>query len=161
MPCPKQETLLEWVSISAQMRPTTRVFLWWHTRVCRGCTHRIQALKRSWSQLLRPEPDVIDSIIRVYSRLKRDETLILKGWKLGDLRTRSVIPWIFRGSIAFSALVLAFWVAIYSFSEDSTPQVKLDGPMAQIRYEDKNRVQVRYVRPELLQSIEFETASRP
>lgn len=159
MHCPNSERLFEWISIASEMRLTARVRLWIHTRLCADCRLRLFHLKESWQSLLCPEPDVTASIIRVYSRLRRDETLILKGWKLGE-SSKKQTQWLFRGAVGLCALVIAFVLALPNSVEETTPKQN-DSPLAQIRYENKNRIQVRYVRPELLQSIEFETSSHP
>ena len=44
-------------------------------------------------------------------------------------------------------------------SASEPPLKEPDFPFAQMRIEDENSVKVQYVRPELLQSIEFETNS--
>jgi hypothetical protein len=106
------------------------------------------------------------SVIRVYSKLKHDETLILKGWKLSDAplahaRRLVLKDWLFRTTVAGLIAALALWVA---FPNEDTAQIQHQTRatlLAQIRYENKNGVQVRYVKPELLQSIEFETTNEP
>lgn len=161
MRCPSSERLFEWISVPGEMRFVTRSRLWIHTRICKGCRSERIRLEESWERLLCPEPDVTPSIIRVYSRLKRDETLILKGWKLGESRSNSH-PWLFRGAVALSALAITCWVVLQPSPETTEAAFQTQAsPLAQIRYENKNRIQVRYVKPELLQSIEFETASQP
>ncbi len=164
MGCPKTETILEWVSIPSEMSRFQRLRLLWHTAVCRTCRGHRDQIRSSWYSTLLSEPDVTDSIIRVYSRLKHDETLCLKGWKLGQSRTNARV-WLFPGAVATGVLALTLWVAIPSTplvpTGNSAPATLSgrDTPLAQIRFEDKNRIQVHYVRPELLHSLEFETAS--
>ncbi|MBI1860959.1 MAG: hypothetical protein HYR96_08580 [Deltaproteobacteria bacterium] len=162
MACPKADKLFEWISIPSEVPRFSRVRLCLHLRFCKPCKTRCAQIEENWQNCLVPEPDVTASIMRVYASLKRDETLILKGWKLGENRRSGGNAWLFPSAVALGALALAVWVSapstLLSFTK-SPKAMKDDSPLAQIRYEDKNRVQVHYVKPELLQSIEFETAS--
>lgn len=183
MKCPNQESLFEYVSIPGEMRRMARFRIGLHTGRCAKCQQQMQKMKATWESYFTPEPDITDSLMRVYSRLQADETLILKGWKLNDFRavrsiTRTVresrvASWASTGALAVAAMLLIIFAGPQLFRAGSVPVAPValppsavastssKLPFAQIRVEDKdnNRVQVHYVQPELLQSIEFETTS--
>lgn len=163
--CPGQEKLLEFFTIPREMNLATRGLLKYHLVKCEKCARKLHSLKQNWSEYFSPEPDVTSSLMRVYSRLQKDETLILKGWKLNETRqTKSFSGvlfnggWLFRGaiSVALAAVILSVIVTQQNESKDNS-SVSQPPPLAQIRLEDKNGVKVHYLQPELLQSIEFET----
>lgn len=175
--CPKPETLLQFVSIRRELPWWKQVALSIHSSSCHRCQETLGHLKQTLDQFFCPEPDVTSSLLRVYSRLRTDETLILKGWKLGVPQMVSSLPerlwangWIFRGSVIFGALVISLYLltsgknpAVYTVATQtpestlSVPASNSTIPYAKIRIEDGNQVQVHYVRPELLQSVEFQT----
>lgn len=167
MKCPNSESLFELVSIPDEMSLARRSKLKFHMIKCGACQDKIKSIRGRWETYLTPEPDITSSLINVYSKLKTDETLILKGWKLGDFRpvARTQSPWLaggwlFRGGIAVSvgALVVVLVMAqIKSGEQNLIASRSSTTPYAQFRMEDKNRIQVRYVQPELLESIEFQT----
>jgi len=174
--CPKRDLFLEYVSISTELPLWKRAFIRTHSMFCNRCKEETQKIQTIWSDYFTPEPDVTSSILKVFSRLKKDETLILKGWKLGLVSRRhgatSILlkeGWLFRGAVSFGFAALLIFVLIGQLRPES-PNTVVTGethfsrrfhpsltPVAKIRVEDKNRVQVHYVQPELLQSIEFET----
>jgi hypothetical protein len=166
MKCPKPENLFEFVSIPEAMSFTDRVFIRTHVFVCKACKEKSESLLQSWKKCLSPTPDVTTSLMRVYSRLQKDETLILKGWKLGDSASRRNVSsilfkegWLFRGAVGIG-LAAAVSFVIYREQSPSAPRAKVARvPFAQIRVEQKNSVRVHYVQPELLQTVEFETTS--
>jgi len=149
----------------------------WHTKHCAGCQQQMSAIRSTWEGYFTPEPDITSSLMRVYSRLQSDETLILKGWKLSEFRAAraSSVPstaWAWRAGMAVAAAILLVIVGLNgglpgmgpAHEEMLTASVNPASeklPFAQIRVEDKdnNRVQVHYLQPELLQSVEFETTS--
>lgn len=168
--CPKPEHLLEFVSIPSEVSLVSKFHTHVHLRFCRSCSTQAQSIRTQWERVLVPEPDITSSLLRVYSRLQKDETLILKGWKIGEQRRTglethaSVISgWAFRSGV-FAALLAV--VGFYIFKslplkqtvEMASSTARL--PFAQIRTEAPSRVQVRYVQPELLHSVEFETNGR-
>ncbi len=167
--CPSKDSLLEYVSISTELSLWKRVSVRSHSVSCTHCREQIQNLQEMWANCLTPEPDVTTSVMRVFSRLQKDETLVLKGWKLDAVvRRRSASTvllnggWLFRGgvSVGIAALVVFLLIGQLRGPADSVPMAVNNlslVPLAKIRVEDKNRVQVHYVQPELLQSIEFET----
>ena len=167
--CPKQEILLEYVSSPMGLGIWDRMTIRWHSLRCQTCHEKVSLIKSKWDSYFLVEPDdITSSLIRVYSRLQNDETLILKGWKLNNLRSPRGFTslllgggWLFRGAVALGVGCLITFLFTAQVSSGKRSQELLPGmkvPYAQIRFEDKNRIQVRYVRPELLQSIEFETA---
>lgn len=176
--CPKQESLFEYISIPREISLWKRLAIRLHTASCRNCQERMSTIKTKWDAYFTPEPELASSLIRVYSRLQNDETLILKGWKLSEQRPQSSLRrrlfaegWLFRGAVSLSlgSLLLLFVVTqVRSMRDMTSPENVAQSsnvstneniPFAQIRIEDKNRIQVHYVRPELLQSMEFETVS--
>jgi hypothetical protein len=175
MKCPKQEALFEFISIPDELSRWERFRTQWHTRSCASCQEQMQAIRSTWESYFTPEPDVTSSMMRVYSRLQSDETLILKGWKLSEFRParaplRARANWAFRIGASFAAALLLVvfaapqWRALHPVADAAAPVPVAANehlPFAQIRVEDKdnNRVQVHYVQPELLQSVEFETTS--
>ena len=169
--CPTSDALLEYVSIPRELGFAKRMLIRLHTSSCQDCQKKTAFIRSKWSSYFSPEPDITSSLIRVYSRLQNDETLILKGWKLGeyqnerDLRSWLLSSgWIFRGAIGAGLASLLLFLVISQFGtvSNNTPrlaQLNQDVPYARIRFEDKNRVQVHYVQPELIKSVEFETTS--
>ena len=178
--CPKPEALFEFISIAHELSFREKAPRWIHIKTCQDCKDKSVAFARKWESMLSPEPDITSSILKVYSRLQRDETLILKGWKLGENRrdrrndSASLSNWAFRGTIAASLLaVIGFvgWSQLNSRDGGKellnasapliTPGHSASIPFAQIRIQDKNRIKVQYVQPQLLQTMEFETTNAP
>ena len=171
--CPKPETLLEYVTIPDEMSAPKRLLLKLRTGSCPDCQRKIQSIRAKWDSYFAPEPDINSSLLNVYSRLQNDETLILKGWKLDDPRRakRTVghrlikEGWLFRGVVTGAMALLVVMVTLPSSDDPGTdlrevPMASRSSvPPVQIRIEDKDRVKVHYLQPELLQTIEFETAS--
>lgn len=172
--CPKSEKLLEYVSIREEMTLPLRLGIGVHCWRCHKCKAQVAAIQKSWSSIFAPEPDVTSSLLRVYSKLQNDQTLILKGWKLDTarpvqrtVRKPSTMIWPAAAGFAVAALLtggsLFQWRSIWNAEPLPTAAVSLtgedesDSPLAQVRIEDKNSVKVQYVRPQLLQTIEFET----
>lgn len=163
--CPDQELLLEFITIPQEVALKNRLLLSLHLKTCKRCQEQSASVQRKWNSYFKPEPEITSSLIKVYSKLKQDETLILKGWKLGETESRAkksqlTSNWLFRGAIAAS-LLLIFSIALFQ-SNNSTPELSASNdsqvPYAQIRLEEKNRVKVQYMKPELLQTVEFETS---
>ena len=117
----------------------------------------------------------MSSLLRVYSKLQNDETLVLKGWKLNDSairqkhQQRAALPkWLFHGGVAVASLSIVLLAVSSRFSptengkelHNAMNNLNNSLPYAQIRIEDRNRVKVHYVQPELLQTIEFETTGQ-
>lgn len=169
--CPSTETLLETISIPDEMSRLTYLKVKWHCFRCQSCQNSLSKLRSTWDAYFQPEPEVASSLLRVYSRLQRDETLILKGWKLGDFRSvRPSSARLFMRAWGFPtgiAVALGFFAVIFSPAfRGSDPDANLVAvdtrlPLAPIRTRDKNSVKVRYVQPQLLHSMEFETVSTP
>lgn len=171
--CPKPEKLLELFTIPDEISFSQRFSTRTHAFFCADCQQKITNLKRSWESYFKPEPDITPSLLKVYSRLQNDETLILKGWKLGESPRRRGAAhwlfkegWLFRGSIGFSMAALLVFLAVGPFKQSSDDTMidrpkaaKADIPLMQFRVQNKDRVKVHYVQPELLQTIEFETTS--
>ena len=167
--CPSPERLFEYVSIPLEMRKIDKTSTKLHVMTCSGCRNKIGRIQMKWSAYFKPEPEVTTSLMKVYSRLKNDETLILKGWKLDDARPQRRHPvqngWMFRGAVGLGALSVAGFVMVTQMKTAEAPRSAFSAssliPYAQIRVEDKNRVQVQYVTPELLESMEFQTNNTP
>lgn len=167
--CLSQEKILEFHTISGELSLFERTKIKYHLFSCQNCTEKLTGLKSLWQQYFAPEPDITSSLMRVYSRLQKDETLILKGWKLNETRPKKDLGgvlmnggWLFRGavSIGLAAVVLSVVMTQQTNSKDNNPGASSQAstqPLAQIRMENKNGVKVHYLQPELLQSIEFET----
>ncbi len=171
--CPKNEALLEMVSIPRELSVARRLRNKIHLSTCGKCREQTQILERKWEAFFSPEPEVTSSLLRVYSRLQKDETLILKGWKLNKSQPRRNNPmvwlaqgWLFRGGVVAALLgviTLVLWGRYGNLANlDRGKELNNASaaiPFAQIRMEDKNRIKVHYIQPELLQSIEFETTN--
>jgi len=173
--CPKPEKLLELFTIPGEISFSQRALTKSHAFFCADCQAKLTNLKSSWEHYFKPEPDITSSLLKVYSRLQKDETLILKGWKLGEAPrkrgARHVLfneGWLFRGSVGLGMAALVAVLAVGPLNKtqtkddlvvDSFKSAKADLPLMQIRTEDKDSVKVRYLQPELLQTIEFETTS--
>jgi hypothetical protein len=180
--CPKNEAILEYVSIAKELPSLSRWSMATHFAVCADCRTRSEQLLKKWESFFQPEPDLTPSLLRVYSRLGKDETLVLKGWKLNDSRIlRGRWQWPLRtsharhfvmggGAVALAAvLTMVIWmptekssrVEMQNASAKMSPSfLNNSTPFAQIRLQEKNRVQVHYVQPELLHTIEFETTNQ-
>ncbi|MCB0418283.1 MAG: hypothetical protein KDD39_11575 [Bdellovibrionales bacterium] len=170
LPCPKEEWLLQYVSIRKDVPVVRRLRIAAHLRSCKHCATKRTLIGEKLEAYFSP-PDITSSLLRVYSRLQQDETLILKGWKLGEIapsqrKQRSMLAngWAFRGAVVagLGALAVIFVMADRQGLQESQAQrlAQEDSrnvPFAQIRFEDKNRVQVHYIKPELVRSVEFET----
>ncbi|MBI4406107.1 MAG: hypothetical protein HY537_18255 [Deltaproteobacteria bacterium] len=166
--CPKPDALLEYLSIPSELSTQARLFSKIHLVTCSACKERAKAINARLDEVFSPEPDVTSSLLKVYGRLQRDETLILKGWKLGEFRA-SKQPlghwlvqrgWAFRGAVVVVLISVMSLLAISQLREDRSRGLAMQAgrtPYAQIRIENENSLKVHYVRPELLQSIEFET----
>jgi hypothetical protein len=170
--CPSPELLLEVVSIPNEMSKWSLLNVRAHTLFCSQCEKTQAGLKATWEAYFQPQPEIASSLLKVYSRLQRDETLILKGWKLTDLRSQATSPvrlffrsWGFPSGIA---VALGLFSVFYSpdlptSGDDSRVAQKQSQsvPLSAIRVRDRNSVKVHYVQPELLHSMEFETVSTP
>lgn len=174
--CPKPEKLLELFTIPGEISFRQRASTQTHAFFCATCQEKLTHLKKSWQHYFKPEPDITSSILKVYSRLQTDETLILKGWKFGETSPKRGLGhwlfkegWLFRGSVgvgmAALLVVLTTGPALRTAAIDENGLVerpksaRAEVPPMQIRIENKDRVKVHYLQPELLQTIEFETTS--
>ncbi len=168
--CPSAEALLETVSIPGEMSRWALLKTKTHLFRCVPCQEKLNHLRTTWNSFFQPEPEVASSLMRVYSRLQRDETLILKGWKLSDIRgARPSTARLFVRSWGFpTGIAVALGLSVVFFSpafrpaevtEDVAAVTSPNIPLSPIRTRDRNSVKVRYVRPQLLQSMEFETVS--
>lgn len=168
--CPNPEVLLETISIPREMGRWNLLKVKLHASRCRPCQQGLARLKMTWNGYFQPEPEIASSLVKVYSRLQRDETLILKGWKLGDFRSlRPSIARLFLRSWGFPtgiAVALGFFAVVFSpafrtsVEEPQLASVRESIPLSPIRVRDRNSVKVHYVQPELLHSMEFETGVR-
>lgn len=165
--CPDQELLLEFVTIPQEIGLRKRLLLKAHLKACAKCEKQAVNVQKKWNSYFQPQPEITSSLIKVYSRLKTDETLILKGWKLGSETARSrtpVIPsgWLFRGAVVSGVTIAGVFLALTQFGhEDKDAALNQNKvPFAQLRLEEKNRVKVQYMKPELIQTVEFETSGR-
>ncbi len=168
--CFKPEMLLEYISLPEQVGTWRTFQIRRHLKGCADCRKIETQVRSEVASYFAPEPEITSSLLRVYSRLQKDETLILKGWKLDGRRAPTARQtfvnggWLFRGGLAVASLVIVAMVAFNSGSnEDAERYARLrqetKPPMAQIRIEQPGRVKVHYVEPELLQTMEFETTS--
>jgi hypothetical protein len=167
--CLKQDLLLEFASIPQEMSFLERTRVRTHTFSCAPCREKLASIQRNWESYLKPEPEITSSLLKVYSKLQNDETLILKGWKLGENTRRRDLNssllnggWLFRGAVSLGLGSVLLFVVISQINlnrADRRPMVAANNPLplAQIRVEEKNKVKVHYLEPELLQTIEFET----
>jgi hypothetical protein len=169
--CPKQETLFQVVTIPHEVGFWSKALVRIHTSTCPQCKASCSQMEKRWQGVFSPEPELTSSLLKVYSRLQTDETLILKGWKLGSVGTRRrgagewllASGWLFRGSVAFGLTTVVTLFVWSQFGLDQrTKEVNNAStplPYVQIRTEDTNRIKVQYVQPELLHSLEFETSN--
>ncbi|MBY0369800.1 hypothetical protein K2X33_03880 [bacterium] len=168
--CPKPESLLEVLSIPTEMGRLNRWKVQAHTLACKPCQQKMANLRQTWNSYFQPEPEIATSLLRVYSRLQQDETLVLKGWKLGEFRSPRISParlfmrsWGFPTGIAvalgISAVIFspAFQAQEESLLAEAQPTRTL--PRAAVRVREGNAVRVQYAQPKLLHSVEFETVS--
>jgi hypothetical protein len=170
--CPSTDRLLESISIPGEMSRWTLLKMKWHTLHCAPCQKSVERLQNTWKAYFQPQPEVASSLLKVYSRLQRDETLILKGWKLDDFLSRRPSQtrlffraWGFPTGIAVAVCLFTVVLSpVFQAEPDASdlaaikePQV----PLSPIRVRDRNSVKVHYVQPELLHSMEFETVSTP
>ena len=163
--CPKQETLLEYLSIPQQMSLWMKLYITSHRRLCGPCEEKLRLIEATMDSYFTPAPDIASSLIRVYSQLQHDETLVLKGWKLGEFRSRRDVwlseGWLFRGAVSIGLGVLLVIIFISRFTSEKNEIKMADqgkAPYARLRFEDQNKVTVQYVQPELLHTVEFETS---
>ncbi len=168
--CPNSESLLELVSIPGEMSRWALLKTKAHLFRCVPCQGKLSHIRATWNSFIQPEPEVASSLMKVYARLQRDETLVLKGWKLGDIRgLRPSNARLFFRSWAFpTGIAMALGLSVVFFSPAFRPAEPMEDlasvtspniPLSAIRTRDRNSVKVRYVRPQLLQSMEFETVS--
>ena len=169
--CPKPDALFEFVSIPSEVSPWSRMSIKLHALACPPCQEKMNAIQAKWDAYFIPEPDITSSLIKVYSRLQKDETLVLKGWKLGRTQQTSQWGsgflkqgWLFRGAVSLGLGSVAILLVTTQVKSDKAPMTaavyrSAHVPLAQFRVEDKNSIKVHYVQPELLQSMEFETTS--
>lgn len=167
--CPKQDALLEYFSIPDEISFIKKTCTRMHLASCSECQERSKKIQSIWKSYFKPEPEITSSLLSVYSRLQRDETLILKGWKLGETKRPRPLSgflfnegWLFRGAVSFGLFALLGFVVVSQMRGGSSyaPQpivAQAKAPLAQIRVEDKNTLKVHYLEPQLLQTIEFET----
>lgn len=167
--CLSQDCLLEYVSIPQEVSAWKKLHVRLHTVKCDACQNKLSSIRKNWDSYFAPETDITSSLLKVYSRLQTDETLILKGWKLGEFQRRRDMNtalfkggWLFRGAVSLGLAGLAVFVVLSQVSQNKTiePRSTIASnqlPLAQIRVEEKNTVKVHYLEPELLQTIEFET----
>lgn len=165
--CPKPESLFEYVTVSSVMSFWRKFWLKQHLRKCSKCETLINSISKSWSSFFEPEPEVTTSLLKVYSRLQRDETLILKGWKF-NTRDSGLCnrEWkSFSGAIGVGLICTViigigfiFKYLPFNYRNKDSMRANVTLPFAQIRTEDRNTIKVHYVQPELLNTIEFETA---
>ncbi len=157
------------LSMPAEMGRWERLKVRTHLVRCLPCQEKKAHIKATFDSYFQPEPEVASSLLRVYSRLQRDETLILKGWKLNDFRSQRPSParlfarsWGFPAGIAaaLGLSVIAFSPAFQATQQEAPVEYASAAmPRLPIRVRDKHSVKVRYVQPELLHSVEFETGS--
>ncbi len=170
--CYKPESLLEYISLPEQVGFWQTFQIKRHLKGCADCRKIETRVRSECAAYFAPEPEITTSLLRVYSKLQKDETLILKGWKLDTgkrtptARQRLVNGgWAFRGGLALASLVMVGLVVSNSGLNNNDDSERLarrsepKPPMAQIRIEQPGRVKVHYVEPELLQTMEFETTS--
>lgn len=171
--CPSVDSLREYVSISSEIPLRKRLALKSHALLCSSCQREMEKIRGIWKAYFTPEPDVTSSLIRVFSRLQKDETLILKGWKLNSNQQsearRAFLRegWLFRGAVSLGFGALAFILVSTGIQSNDEPPMtevvnrsaSMGMPTAQFRVEEKNSIRVHYVKPELLESMEFETTS--
>lgn len=163
--CPKSEDFLELVSIPEELSLISKLGLRAHLSFCSSCKSCFESTQLAWTNFLKPEPEITSSLLKVYSQLQNDETLILKGWKLGNQKRTKELSgflfnegWLFRGGVFLSLGILVGVIAFSTLSQKPLEKEALPlGPLAQIRQQEKNKVKVHYLQPELLHTIEFET----
>ncbi|NBX92979.1 MAG: hypothetical protein EB078_03335 [Proteobacteria bacterium] len=166
--CPNPDDFLALVSVPEELSRWSLLKMKAHLGICSHCKQNFLTTQTAWQQYFKPEPDITSSILKVYSRLQSDETLVLKGWKLDELKRSKEVHgfllsegWLFRGGVFLGLGALVGAIVFSTLSQNpfaSEPALPLKGPLAQIRLEEKNKVKVHYLHPELLHTIEFETS---
>lgn len=164
--CLKSDQLLQYFTIQSELGFVTKFKTKWHLKKCQGCAERFNKVQSTWNQYFNPEPEIAPSLIRVYAKLQRDETLILKGWKLENFKsTRSLSQklfrqgWVYYGAVTSSLLgVMGFFMYNQmTVNRALTLSEKKSSPVAQIEFNQKDKVNVYYVKPELLHHVQFQT----
>lgn len=164
--CPNPDDFLALASVPEELSFWSQLFLKSHFKLCRSCKERFIHTQLTWENFFKPEPDITSSLLKVYSRLQADETLILKGWKLSNVKRKKEVSglllnegWLFRGGVFLGLGAIVGAVVFSSLNQKplSNEGFPLKGPFAQIRLQEKNKVKVHYLQPELLHTIEFET----
>lgn len=182
---PSTDEIFRFVSIPDEMTFVQRAHLYVWKTCNRDVRNQVTEIQSRWNACFHPEPDVTDSVMRVYSKLATDETLILKGFKIGASRARTShrldtnFGWFnwkvgVFGGVPIALFIVLFWTPTMDRPEPGdlalvTPVSSgtfqgirnSDIPLARIRVQERNTVRVKYVQPELLQSVEFETTSPP
>ncbi len=169
--CPREEVLLQYLSIPHDISWKSRFQIKLHLRSCTDCLDKSVGIEEKLQSYFSPKVEISSSLLKVYSRLQSDETLILKGWKLSEIGAKRAShrqssfarSWLVRGTViaGLGSLMMLFFVADTSDPEKAVQTIQQNNvPFAQIRFQDKNRIQVQYLKPELVQSVEFETTGR-
>jgi hypothetical protein len=164
--CLSSDALFKYFSVRNEVRLFDQVKTFFHLKKCTQCESKYKTIQNTWKEYFTPEPEIAPSLIKVYAKLQRDETLVLKGWKLENFsQSYKLNHWLFnRGWLYYGSVptALAAVITFLAVSQNSkNPPVvannKQSLPYAQIRYEDSNKVNVIYVKPELLHRVEFQT----
>ncbi len=161
--CPKNEKILEFITIKESIPIFKKIAMCIHLMFCKVCSEKKKVFTKEWENLTEPSYDITKSLLRIFSRLQNDETLILQGWKLGKIPRKRWVPFLISPRFVLVAtflLAIAIFVIfkngtgkVYTLkSEDHLPYIKY-------RFQDKNKVTVHYIEPELIQTVEFETSS--
>jgi len=163
--CPSKDAWLEWVSTPQSISLLKKFYFRTKLTICSHCQETEASVKKLWMQFSEPEPDLTDSLIRVFHKLQKDETLVLKGWKLNEppLKKRApVIPlrWVGVATAATMLFVSAWWLQSQQpVHKPIASRAFTTFPKAQIRRQENNTVKVHYIQPELVETLEFETDS--
>lgn len=162
--CLNSDLLLQYVSIPSELNWQTKFKTRWHLKKCSDCSAQFNKIQDTWNHYFTPEPDIAPSLIRVFAKLQRDETLILKGWKLSNIQSKPSLKevlvnrgWLYYGAIASSFVGVISFFTLNQASMTPVAQNEKKAPVARIQFEEKNGVNVYYVKPELLHRVQFQT----
>lgn len=167
--CPSKEKILEFSCFSGALSFFEKLSIKMHLFHCQKCKEKNAEAFSHWQNVFHLKNDFqTESLLNVYSRLQKDETLILKGWKLENPT--------FRGSERFAlsktlnvglAVITLVVISTFTFLGTNifrTPnqvyslkEAPRNTLQAKVKIKDRNRVQTHYLEPQLIRMVEFET----
>lgn len=162
--CLNSDSLFKYFSVRNEIKFFEKTKIFFHLRKCSQCEFKYKTIQNTWNEYFTPEPEIASSLVKIYAKLQRDETLILKGWKLENFTQNYKLNhwlfnrgWLYYGGVPTALAAVITFLAVSQNAKNQPLVAKQTPPYAQIRYEDNNKVNVIYVKPELLHRVEFQT----